>query len=61
MDNDYDYLKDLEVLFNMDLINNFERVDNTIVVTMEDGSKVRVLVKQIAQFYLLQMTNLLSE
>ena len=48
MDNDYDYLKDLEVLFNMDLINNFERVDNTIVVTMEDGSKVRVLVKQIA-------------
>ena len=48
MDNDYDYLKDLEVLFNMDLLNNFERVDNTIVITMEDDSKVRVQVKQIA-------------
>ncbi|MBQ7351723.1 MAG: hypothetical protein IJW59_02505 [Clostridia bacterium] len=48
MDNDYDYLKDLGVLFNMDLLNAIKREDNAIVVTMADASKVRVQVKQIA-------------
>ena len=38
MDNVEDYLKDLEVLFSLDLLNNFERVDDAIVLTMEDGS-----------------------
>ena len=48
MDNNYDYLNDLEILFGMDLLNNFKIVDNVVIVTMEDGSKVRVQVKQIA-------------
>jgi len=48
MDNVDDYLNDLEVLFEMDLLNKFEKVDNSIVVTMQDGSKVKVQVKQIA-------------
>ena len=48
MNNVDEYLKDLEVLFGMDLLNKFERVNNSIIVTMQDGSKVRVQVKQIA-------------
>ena len=41
-------LQDLEILFHLDLLNKFERVDDSIVVTMEDGSKVRVQVKKLA-------------
>ena len=48
MDKNYDYLNDLEILFSMDLLNSFERVDNVIVVTMENGSKVRVQVRQLS-------------
>lgn len=48
MDNVEDYLKDLEVLFSLDLLNNFERVDDAIVLTMEDGSKAKVQVRKIA-------------
>lgn len=48
MDNIEDYLNDLEILFEMDLLNNFEKVDNAIIVTMKDKSQVKVTVKQIA-------------
>ena len=48
MDNVEDYLKDLEVLFSLDLLNNFERVDDAIVLTMEDGSTAKVSVRKIA-------------
>ena len=48
MDNVEDYLKDLEVLFSLDLLNNFERVNGAIVLTMEDGSKAKVSVRKIA-------------
>lgn len=48
MDNVDDYLNDLEVLFEMDLLNKFEKVDNSIVVTMQDGSKCKVTVNVLA-------------
>ena len=48
MDNYYDYLNDLKILFDMDLLNNFKIVDNAIVVTMQDGSKCKVTVNVLA-------------
>ena len=48
MDNEYDYLNDLEILFDMDLLNNFKRVDDAVVVTMKDGSKCKVTVNVLA-------------
>ena len=48
MENINNYIQDLEILFEMDLLNKFEKLDNSVVVTMEDGSKVKVLVKHIA-------------
>ncbi len=48
MDNEYDYLNDLEILFDMDLLNNFKRVDDAVVVTMQDGSKCKVTVNVLA-------------
>ena len=43
-----DYLNDLEILFDMDLLNNFERVDDAVVVTMQDGSICKVTVNVLA-------------
>ena len=48
MDNANDYLKDLKNLFDMDLLNTFEIVDDAIVVTMQDGSKCKVTAKVLA-------------
>ena len=48
MDNANDYLKDLKNLFDMDLLNTFEIVDDAIVVTMQDCSKCKVTVKVLA-------------
>ena len=42
------FVQDLIILFNLDLLNKFEQVDNSVIITMEDGSKVRVQVKQLA-------------
>lgn len=43
-----DYLKDLKNLFDMDLLNTFEIVDDAIVITMQDGSKCKVTAKVLA-------------
>lgn len=48
MDNIESYVNDLMILFRMDLLNKFVRVDNSVVVIMEDGSQVRVQVKRLA-------------
>ena len=48
MNNVESCLEDLMILFSLDLLNEFELIDNSVVVTMEDGSKVRVKVKQLA-------------
>jgi len=48
MDNVDEYLKDLEVLFGMDLLNNFEIVNDAVLVTMQDGSKCKVTVNVLA-------------
>lgn len=48
MDNANDYLKDLKNLFDMDLLNTFEIVDDVIVITMQDGSKCKVTVNVLA-------------
>ena len=48
MDNVDDYLNDLEILFGMDLLNNFEIVNDAVLVTMQDGSKCKVTVNVLA-------------
>jgi len=43
-----DFLQDLKVLFEMDLLNTFEIIGNAVFVTMQDGSKAKVTVNQLA-------------
>ena len=41
-----EYLKDLTILFNMDLLNKFNKIKDAIIITMADGSKIKVSIKK---------------
>ena len=47
MDNVESFVRGLVSLFDMDLLNKIDRTNNSVIITMEDGSKIRVLVEQI--------------
>jgi len=39
-----DFKKDLNILFDMDLLNEKETVDDGVVITMQDGTKIKIKV-----------------
>ena len=47
MDNVESFVRGLVSLFDMDLLNKIDITNNSVIITMEDGSKIRVLVEQI--------------
>ncbi len=52
MEETNNFIQDLMIIFGLDLLNNFEQVGNSIVITMEDNSKVKVVVRPTALNFL---------
>ena len=48
MDNVESFVRGLESLFNLDLLNKTQRINNSVIIIMEDGTKIRVVVDQLA-------------
>ena len=40
-----DFVEDVYQLFDMDLLNNKEKVQDGVVITMQNGTKIKVKVK----------------
>ena len=40
-----DFVDDVYQLFDMDLLNNKEKVQDGVVITMQNGTKIKVKVK----------------
>ena len=40
-----DFVEDVYQLFDMDLLNNKEKVQDGVVITMQDETKIKVKVK----------------
>ena len=47
MSSDDDYLQDLEILFDLDLLNKYERLNDAILITMANGKIIKIATKII--------------